>query len=201
MELLRFAGVELPPRTGDVIADAGALLCAKGKTATWTHVQNVAEACTALARRFDLDEEQCRLAGILHDISAVVPPADMLRYAQETGMALDAAEERYPFLLHQRLSAVAAKQCFDVTDAQVLSAIACHTTLRADASGLDMALFLADKIAWDQPGEPPFLAAVNAALDVSLKKACLAYIDYVMDNGMILMPHQDLLAARAWLRA
>ena len=139
------------------------------------------------------------MAGILHDISAVVPPALMLKYAQQTGMQLDAAEEKYPFLLHQRLSAVAAKQCFGYDDAAVLNAVACHTTLRAHASDLDMALFLADKIAWDQSGEPPFLAVVNAGLEVSLKKACLAYIDYVMDNGMILKPHRDLLAAREWL--
>ena len=200
MDPLKFAGVPMVERMGDIVADAGALLCSCGKHATWAHVQAVAEACAVLARRFGLDEAQCRLAGILHDISAVIPPREMLRYAQETGMPLDPAEEKYPFLLHQRLSAIVAEECFGVNDPAVLSAIACHTTLRAEASGADMALFLADKIAWDQPGEPPFLPVVNHALDISLRHACRVYIDYVMDNGMILLPHQNLLAAQAWLK-
>lgn len=198
--LLDFTGIEMTERTGDIASDAGALLLSRGKAVTWRHVQGVAEACAELAARFGLDETQCRLAGILHDISAVVPAAEMLRYAQLTGMALDDAEVNHPFLLHQRLSAVIAQEAFGVTDEAILQAIACHTTLHAEASPLDMALFLADKIAWDQPGEPPFLAPVQAALQTSLESACRVYLDYVMDHGMILQPHQDLLAAREWLR-
>ena len=199
MELLRFAGVDTPAFTGDIFADAGTLLLSCGKPATWRHVQGVADACAELAARFSLDEGQCRLAGILHDISAVIPAAQMLRYAQAHALPLDAAEVSHPFLLHQRLSAVLARECFGVADEAVLGAIACHTTLRAQATKLDMALFLADKIAWDQPGEPPFLALVENALRASLERACRVYLDYVMDNGMILQPHQDLLAAREWL--
>ena len=200
MNPLNFAGVEMPQHMGDVFADAGVLLLSKGKPKTWQHVQAVAQECVHLAERFGLNVEQCRLAGLLHDISAVMPAAEMLRYARETGMALDDAEINHPFLLHQRLSALVARHCFGVEEETVLAAIACHTTLRAEASDVDMALFLADKIAWDQPGEPPFLERVNAALEKSLKEACRVYVDYVMDNGMILQPHQDLLAAREWLR-
>jgi len=199
MEPLNFAGVAMPERTGDIAADAGALLLSRGKPNTWRHVQAVAQECVKLAERFGLDEQQCYLAGILHDISAVVPAAEMLRFAREHDMPLDDAEINHPFLLHQRLSALVAQDCFDLQDEAVLNAIACHTTLRAEASGVDMALFLADKIAWDQPGEPPFLRVVNDALAVSLKEACRVYIDYVMNNGMILQPHRNLLAAREWL--
>ena len=199
--LLEFAKIEMTGRSGDIAANAGALLLSRGKAAVWQHVQDVADACAELAARFDLDEAQCRLAGILHDISAVIPAADMLRYAQNTGMPLDAAEINHPFLLHQRLSAIIAQEAFGVTDAAVLQAIACHTTLRAEAAPLDMTLFLADKIAWDQVGEPPYLAPVQAALQISLESACRIYLDYVMDHGMILQPHQNLLAARDWLHA
>jgi len=199
MTLLRFAGIAPPERTRDIFADAGALLLSRGKAATWQHVQAVADACVELAEQFHLDKSQCRLAGILHDISAVVPAADMLRYARAYNLPLDDAEINHPFLLHQRLSAVIAQEYFCVTDETILQAIACHTTLRAHATQVDMALFLADKIAWDQPGEPPFLASVRAALPVSLKHACRVYIDYVMENGLILQPHHNLLAAREWL--
>lgn len=199
MTLLQFAGIDPLSRTGNIAADAGALLLSRGKAATWRHVQGVSDACAVIAAQFGLNEEQCRLAGILHDISAVVPAPEMLRYAQEHNLPLDEAELNHPFLLHQRLSATIAREYFGIADEAVLQAIACHTTLRAHASRLDMALFLADKIAWDQPGEPPFWASIKAALQVSLEHACQVYINYVMDNGMILQPHQDLLSAREWL--
>ena len=83
----------------------------------------------------------------------------------------------------------------------VLAAIRCHTTLRAAPSPCDMALFLADKLAWDQPGEPPFRSVIEDGLSVSLELASLRYIEYVLDHGMILMPHRWLMEALAWLRA
>ena len=34
----------------------------------------------------------------------------------------------------------------------ILKAIESHTTLRSNPSKLDMIIFIADKLAWDQPG-------------------------------------------------
>jgi hypothetical protein len=56
---------------------------------------------------------------------------------------------------------------FGVADEGILSAVGCHTTLRAGASPLDKVVFVADKIAWDQAGPPPFLADLQAGLDRS----------------------------------
>ena len=93
-----------------------------------------------------------------------------------------------------------AAEDFGVTDPRVLSAAECHTTLKGDWSPVDLVVFLADKIAWDQPGEPPYLEALRAGLDSSLEEAALAYIDFSMENGRILRPHRWLLEARAALR-
>lgn len=62
-----------------------------------------------------------------------------------------------------------------------------------------MTLFVADKIMWDQGIKPPFYDIVNDSLNHSLEKACLAYIDYVMDNGMILKPHPSLIDTKIWI--
>ena len=175
------------------------LLLANGRPKTLAHVQAVSDECAALARRFQLDEGQCRLAGMLHDISAVIRPSDMLRWAEEHPLPLCEAERRHPFLLHQRLSAIVAREDFGVTDEAVLSAIACHTTLRAQASSIDMALFLADKIAWDQPGEPPYLDALSAALEQSMEAACLAYMKHTVESGRLLYPHTNWTRAMEWL--
>ena len=176
------------------------LLLANGRPKTLAHVQAVAEECVRLGRLFGLEAESCRLGGMLHDISAVIRPADMLAWTEAHALPLCEAERRHPFLLHQRLSREVAQRCFDVREAAVLSAIECHTTLRAHATAMDMALFLADKIAWDQPGEPPYLAQLLRALEHSLPAACLCYMTWTEESGRLLYPHTWWTEAAAWLR-
>lgn len=184
----------------DIPAAVRALLCDNGRPKTWLHVQAVADKCVEIGRMYRIDPESCRSAGLLHDISAVIPAADMLAHAESQGWEIDPAERAHPFLLHQRISEEVAQGRFGIADEAVLAAIRCHTTLRAAPSPCDMALFLADKLAWDQPGEPPFRQVVEEGLSDSLEQASLNYIDYALSHGMILRPHQWLLEARRWLR-
>lgn len=108
---------------------------------------------------------------------------------------LDPAEEKYHFLLHQRISRMIANEDFQIEDEDMLSAIECHTTLKKGASNYDKTVFLADKIAWDQEGMPSYYDALMQALDVSLDYACYRFIRYQFDQGNLLMPHQWLLDA------
>lgn len=139
------------------------------------------------------------MAGLLHDISIVMKPEDMLDYATSIGVVLDESEKKYPFLLHQQLSKSFAQTIFNVKDSCVLSAIECHTTLKSNPSKYDMALFIADKLSWDQDGKPPFYQIVNEALSISLESACLKYITYIVENKMILYPHKWFLDAKTFL--
>ena len=195
-----FPHVVLPAHTGDLSADVSALLEANGKPKTVRHVLDVAEANAAIAARYGLNEAKCRTAALLHDISAVVPPTDMLAWADRHGLETCEAERKHPFLLHQRLSRAIAQDHFGMADEEILSPIECHTTLKKSATSYDMALFIADKLAWDQEGEPPFRRAVETALAQSLEAASLAYMDYMADNGLLLCPHTDWTAARCWLK-
>ena len=200
MKLNDYARIVLPDKTGSLEQDIKNLLERNGKSATYAHVASVAAANADIAARFGLNASACRQAALLHDVSAIIRPTDMLGYAEENRLELCEAERRFPFLLHQRISRIIAEDYFGVTDEAVLSAIECHTTLRPHASRQDMALFLADKIAWDQPGVPPFDAAVRAALEHSLERACLEYMTYMVQNDKILCPHTLWNLALDWLR-
>ena len=201
MILHDFSYIVLPPRAGDLAEDVRALLEANDKAKTYRHVRDVAEANAAIARRYHLDEGKCRAAALLHDVSAVIRPDDMLAWVDKHGLATCEAERKHPFLLHQRLSRLMAETYFDVTDAEILAPIECHTTLKENATSYDMALFIADKLAWDQEGTPPFFDAVSDALNHSLEAASLAYMDYMVDNGLLLCPHVNWTAAQGWLRS
>lgn len=123
----------------------------------------------------------------------------LLKYMIEHNLFIDAAEKKYPFLLHQRISRLLAKTFFKIDDETILSAIECHSTLKPNPSQYDMALFIADKLSWDQEGTPPFYDIVSKSLSISLEKACLTYINYIIDNNMILHPHSWLIAGKKYL--
>jgi len=188
------------PLSGDLKTDITGFLTVNSRQDTVSHCMSVAAASQRIALRFGLDEAIASTSALLHDVSNVVKPRDMLDYAMRQKWEIDASEEKYPFLLHQRLSAVFARALFDIRDPRILSAIGCHTTLKENPSAYDMALFLADKVSWEQAGTPPYYDAVSSALEKSLAHASLAYIDFALDNGMIRSPHPWLTDARHWLQ-
>ena len=170
------------------------------KENTLRHVENVADTAVWLAKLYNLDIEKVKLAALLHDISAIMTPQDMYELAAVRGLEIDAAEERYHFLLHQRISKIIAQEEFGINDSDILNAIECHTTLKKNASMYDKVIFIADKISWDQKGIPPYYESLKNKVVESLDEACCFYIKYQFDNNLLLMPHQWLIEAYAALR-
>lgn len=195
-----FSYIKMEPLSGDIRTDVKNILLINGKSKTYIHVANVADRNALISKTYDLDHDKCVIAGLLHDISAVIKPEDMLKYAYENRLEVCEAERKYPFLLHQRLSKICAVEYFNISDEEILSAIECHTTLKKCPSKYEMSLFIADKLAWDRGGIPPFYEEVNAALDISLEAACYKYMEYMVENDMILCPHDNWIEAYEQLK-
>ncbi len=191
--------IKYPKFTGNIKDDVVNLLSANKKEETALHCIKVAETCVDMAELFKLDKTVAFYSGILHDVSNIIRPCDMLNYAEGNGWYIDESERKYNFILHQRISAVVAKEYFDISNSNILSSIECHSTLNANASEYDLLLFLSDKISWDQQGTPPFLSVIQNALDTSLVAASLAYINFALDHDMLLLPHKWLVEAKLWL--
>lgn len=160
------------------------------KSKTLHHAQAVAETAVSIADVYGLDTHKVTLAALLHDISVIMTPQEMYETAVSRGMFIDPAEEKYHFLLHQRMSRMIAEERFSITDADILSAVECHTTLKKNAGIYDKTIFIADKISWDREGEPPYHDLLKKKAMESLDDACCFYIKYQFDNGLLLMPHQ-----------
>ena len=171
-----------------------------GKEQIWQHSLAVEKTAEEIARQYQLDAAACRNAALCHDLGGILPAKEMLAQAFALGWYVDPAEEKYPFLLHQRFSAKICEETLRYTDERILSAVCCHTTLKAAPTSYDMALFIADKLAWDQEGLPPYDLPVRKALESSLEEACLVQIEYTLEHEMILMPHRWLKDALQWLR-
>lgn len=165
------------------------------KDHTLRHVETVADTAVELARMYGLDIEKVKLAALLHDISAIMTPTEMYSLAKARHFKIDPAEEKYPFLLHQRISKIIAQEEFRIQDPDILNAIECHTTLKKNASMYDKLIFLADKISWDQTGIPPYYDLIKTKADQSLDEACYLFIKYQFDNNLLLFPHQWIVDA------
>lgn len=191
-------GLEL---TGHLPKDVPRFLAQYGHAHTATHCAQVAVQAGRLAERFGVSASQAEAAGWLHDVSAVIPNERRVQVALNYGIEVLPEEERFPMIVHQKLSAHLAHDLFGVADADVLSAVGCHTTLKADASPLDKVVFVADKIAWDQEGRPPYLAALLSALEHSLDEAAFVYLDYLWKRRETLpVLHPWVVAARRQLQ-
>jgi predicted HD superfamily hydrolase involved in NAD metabolism len=158
-------------------AQIGEYLIQRDCPRTWKHSQSVALEALSLAMRFGVDEKRAEQSAWLHDISAVIPVSERLQAALEYGLEVLPEEAAHPMILHQKLSAVLAREVFSIEDEGILQAIGCHTTLRAGYTTLDLVLFVADKLAWDQPGEAPYAAAMRAGLKQGLEQAAWVYMD------------------------
>lgn len=163
---------------------------------TYEHSLDVAITAEVLCEAMELDATTGYTAGLLHDSGGIYPVAQRVAAAEQAGIALVEEERQVPLLIHQRQSRVIAVELFGVKNPVVLSAIECHTTLKASYTTLDMLVFLADKISWDQAGTPPFLNQLLTHLQQdSLEMAAWYYLDEMI-RGPLLVLHPWAAQAR-----
>lgn len=109
-----------------------------------THTMNVARLACQLARRNGVEEKKAMLAALLHDLEKEEPRAALLQiFAENAIIAGDAARRPAP-VWHGLAAAIVAQTRYGVDDPEILSAIACHTTGKANMGTLDKIIFLAD---------------------------------------------------------
>ncbi|OPA73810.1 HAD family hydrolase [Paenibacillus selenitireducens] len=151
---------------------------------TAEHCMNVGTEARRIAFMFDANPDAAEIAGWLHDISAVYPSHVRIDISRKLKIDILHEEELFPMIIHQKISKVMARDIFNIEDPEILDAIGCHTTLRSNATLLDQVLFVADKIAWDQSGEPPYLEELNRNINInkSLVRGAFAYINYLWER-------------------
>ncbi len=110
------------------------------------HSIGVAYTAGTMAFVHGVDYEKALIAGLLHDCAKYVPNDKKIQKCQKRKIEITECEYRNPELLHAKLSAVYAREKYDVKDEEILTAIACHTTGRPEMTTLDKIIYIADYI-------------------------------------------------------
>jgi nicotinate-nucleotide adenylyltransferase len=136
------------------------------------HSLLVSATARRLARIHGLDEDQCALAGLIHDCAKCMPLQTLQRVAKEHRLLVDKETLASENMLHGPVGTVLAETEYGVRDPNILSAIRCHTTGRVGMLPTDMVLYLADKI---EPSRRyyPTLEVVRNLAEKSLVEATL----------------------------
>lgn len=178
---------------------------ANGKEKFVDHVNIVGDISREIAKTYSLDEAKCLLGAIVHDISAVIPKEDLYEKAKENGLEILQCEEEFPFLLHQKLSKLMAEKIFKIEDEDVLLAIECHTSLKANPSEYDMALFIADKLQRHNLGKPSYYDGVYELIkkreELGLEKAVNIIFNHYEENDSVIHPHKWYLEAKDYIKS
>lgn len=116
------------------------------KPSRFRHSLGVEETAVFLADRFGVDEEQARVAGLLHDCAREFRNEDMVKEAEKRGIAIGEVERSMPLLLHADIGAQRVREIYGVDDKDVSQAIARHTVGGPQMTKLDKIIWYADMI-------------------------------------------------------
>lgn len=126
----------------------------------YIHTKGVEYTAACLAMKYGYEEGlraeaqsdfilRARLAGLLHDNAKCMEGKELLAVCQDHNLPVSDNERKNPFLLHGKVGAYYAEKRYEIHDAEILSAIACHTTGKPNMTTLEKIVFVADYI---EPG-------------------------------------------------
>ena len=92
------------------------------------HTIGVMYTAGSLAMCHGADLEKAMIAGLLHDCAKCIPGSKKISLCEKHQIPISEIEYANPGLLHAKLGAYFAGKKYHIEDAEILSAIACHTT-------------------------------------------------------------------------
>ena len=161
----------------------------------YTHTLGVERAAIWLARQYGGDEQKCAMAACLHDITKRLSCEEQLYLCDKYDIIPSDVEKKEWKMLHGKTAAAIARHEYGAPR-DVVEAIACHTTGRANMTPLDKIVYLADYIEENRVFEGVETARALAKEDMD--RALLYCFDASLVElvGRAKLIHADTIAAR-----
>ena len=115
------------------------------KEKRYQHSLNVMEEASNLAKHYHIDEEKCRLCGLIHDIAKEFTNEENEKFIKDHNLDKSLLESDNKKLVHGYIAAIIAKEKYGFTN-DMVKAIKYHTTGYPNMDLLGKIVYLADKI-------------------------------------------------------
>ena len=89
----------------------------------YEHTLGVAYTAAALAMRYGADMKKAQIAGLLHDCAKNLSSEKQIRTCHKHSIAINAAEQKNPSLLHAKVGSFLAWHKYGIEDREILDAI------------------------------------------------------------------------------
>ena len=148
------------------------------------HVLGCRDTAAQLARIWGANEEDAARAGLLHDITKALDGPLQLTLCSEYGIMLDAFSQKNPKTLHALTGSLVAERIFG-ENAAVVSAIASHTTGKANMNTLEKIIYVADYMEpnRDFPGVEELRSLAYTNIDNALKLGLEMTLSMLKEQG------------------
>ena len=162
------------------------------------HVLGCRDTAVELAKHWGADVTDAARAGILHDITKAIDGPLQLTLCEAYGKILSDFSRRYPKTLHALTGSLVAERIFGENEA-VVSAIAWHTTGKANMSLLEKIVYIADYIEPNRtiPGVEELRRLAFEDIDAALKLGLEMTLEHLNRQGSEVSPESR--EALAWL--
>jgi len=162
------------------------------------HVLGCRDTAVELAKHWGADPVDAARAGILHDITKAIDGPLQLTLCGTYGKILSDFSKKYPKTLHALTGSMVAQRIFGENKA-VVSAIAHHTTGKADMSLLEKIIYVADYMEPNRnfPGVETLRELAYRDITAALKLGLEMTLEHLKNQGNEVSPESR--EALAWL--
>lgn len=175
------------------------LIAKKLQFERFQHTIGVEVLACELAKRNGIDIEATALAALTHDLAKMFSQQEQLQKAKEWGLILYPEDLENLQVIHGRVAAYILENDYQITDQDILNAVANHTLGRPGMSPLEMLIYSADLT---EPGRDfPGVDKLREKLYYDLKEGTLACVKHTMDylkeknkpiHPLTILTYQDL---------
>jgi predicted HD superfamily hydrolase involved in NAD metabolism len=163
------------------------------------HSLSVKETSISLSRKYNIDQDKAGIAGLVHDCAKYLKNNEINDFLVKYGYNIDEIFKNNSNILHGLAGSIIAENIMNITDRDILNAIAFHTTGRANMSTLEKIIYLADYV---EPlrnfnGVEVLRKLAYENLDEALLLSFDNTIKYVIDKGELI--HKDTIEARNFI--
>ena len=160
------------------------------------HSLGVAKTAKDLAIRWNTDSEKAYLAGLVHDCAKGMSEEELCTAMRNEELKIGEVEAFSKHILHAPVGAIIAKNVFNITDEDILLAIAYHTVGNEEMSLLQKIIYISDSIepSRNYDGVEKLRELAFTDIDEAMILALEQSISLVMKQGGLL--HDQTVSAR-----